>query len=562
MQQYGIGDVARKAVLVRLHDLQSTDAPNLSAYLDALWCGLKSDDDGESLKKHDPESYHNFPGEQMEQNAEDYKFPPAWDDPKEKQKRAERARLRFFKDWHNGVIADPKVKKWVEQERKKDEDAPSLDAVMKMEEKLHEGDPKPLQDWVKKNFPHLWTKKHANELSQKVAEAYEKPEDKPMAWTPEGEKMFWLRKMVEEPGLIKGNPAIKKAAEKLIEWRFESWLDEHLSPAMQKKLIKNSFPEAFTATAKYDKLRTDPHPEMVQAIKNAPITMNFPLDNLSNMTRQGKYLNLHATETGMGETDLDTRANFEEQNFGIGTDQDAPWRPVYGALNWATPFQPGHAHFGAAPDYGDAWLELKDDVRERASFTPGDSFDVEPSDVHGHRNADVLAHAHLQHHPRVAHPLFYKQGGSNWADYIEAQVWGGVDFNKDVRALHLSPELHLIRRAGSEEYDKYVKDAMDFGKKYNVPVYLHLPTNEKLENTKSLRWAKPEAFKVVPLHMPGQAVQPDVGLSPPEKAKAKRAAAAHAKDPDVPPVKPETTPRVNAPPPEYLPGGIYHPDTP
>lgn len=263
--------------------------------------------------------------------------------------------------------------------------------------------------------------------------------------------------------------------------------------------------KTFPGYRPWDK-KNRPHKNLVEAIQNAPITMNFPSHALEGFLKHGRYRNLFETGDGMGETDTETRADFERNVFGIHEDTKPEQRPIYGALNHNASISRRHEHGGGAPGYGDSWLELKPHVKNRATFTHEDSFSCSPDHVFTAEHPEPLAWFGARR-SNPAWELHHEHGTTEDRDlgYIEAQVHGGVYFNNDVAAIHLgsnngnandwTPE----NLAGDKPTDRFGNQthraAVKLGKKHGIPVYLHLKT--KSENN----GPRPE-YKVVTLYHP------------------------------------------------------------
>jgi hypothetical protein len=234
-----------------------------------------------------------------------------------------------------------------------------------------------------------------------------------------------------------------------------------------------------------------PTEKLIEAFRNAPLTINMPAHILRPFFEAGRYKNLFETGEGQGETDQDTRTNQEKLKLGIDIDVPAEQRPVYGALNWSAGFPGGLGeHRGGADMYGDVWLDLDPEIKKRSSLTVGDSFGVKPDDVVLGEDTEAIASVFTQkrrnvvehlnrysHHGHDPVPGNLYKGFDNddersisdkirnaSYDYIEAQIHGGVTL-KDVKAIH-------FRQKPDEE-------SMSYAKKFNVPIHVH--SNGKVE---------------------------------------------------------------------------------
>lgn len=162
------------------------------------------------------------------------------------------------------------------------------------------------------------------------------------------------------------------------------------------------------------------------AIKNilSSGSMKSAFDNdLSSHKKDYNYQRVrHRTET-----QLDIRAK--------GTLKDP--HPIYGALGYVN----GKEEFrGAAPAYGDCSIRLKNTVKERSTYTYGDSFegDVEPRQFIGKDVAYAKAKLELDG---------LNSNGTR-TPYVEAQIIGGVRV-EDIEEIHIH---HMADRTIFEAY--------------------------------------------------------------------------------------------------------------
>lgn len=201
----------------------------------------------------------------------------------------------------------------------------------------------------------------------------------------------------------------------------------------------------------------EPHPNFVQALYNAPISVHFPLHAIDGILQDGRLKNQFETSWSEGSYDPDFRRKIEHRLFNLSPDEDYDVRPVYGALD---PFhdQPGTElfHKGPAAGYGPIWFRLKPEVKARSTFTPWDSFSVEdtPHYVHSiegiHHLARIAAldgkdlHDYFADPRTTPRPRFY--------NYIEAQIHGGVYLPEDVAEIHIGSR---FKRAAMKDPNGY-----------------------------------------------------------------------------------------------------------
>ncbi|HTJ39028.1 MAG TPA: DUF3626 domain-containing protein [Dactylosporangium sp.] len=177
---------------------------------------------------------------------------------------------------------------------------------------------------------------------------------------------------------------------------------------------------------------------------DAPITVNFHPDRavagrtvIEGLLADGRFRSQF--ETGISNGGLTAypggdRDRWEERMFGGAYQRAgvrAADRPKYGALNLR------HHDDGAAPRFGSAHLRLRPHVRDRATFTFGDSFH-HPTEA-GTADAFDAVHAALvaHHGPDALHRVGAPGPGRALDDYVEAQIHGPVRLAEDVEALVL-----------------------------------------------------------------------------------------------------------------------------
>lgn len=207
----------------------------------------------------------------------------------------------------------------------------------------------------------------------------------------------------------------------------------------------------------YDPVGKTPenHRENIERLNNhAPITINFPPRASEQIRQSGKFKNgFH-----IGGSYDNRRIRVERDFHGIPVETGAEERPVYGALHInhhqeGTPEQAA----GPAAEYGEAFAQLKPEVKDRSTFTNTDSFNLEDND-----NANPVTDkngiwAHYKQHS----PLNKKE----W-EYIESQIYGGVRMDRDVESLHVPAD-----------HDD-AEEVVELGKHFKVPVYQYHKNEE------------------------------------------------------------------------------------
>lgn len=228
-------------------------------------------------------------------------------------------------------------------------------------------------------------------------------------------------------------------------------------------------------------------PEAIEAVKEmlrrSPVVVHLPHGNLDLIAEDGRLKNRFETGTSQGSLDEELRATWEA-NLGIPADAGPDERPIYGALHYSHGDDTNKD--GAARMYGNVWLELHPHVKERTSFTRGDSSGVIPGQVY--TDIDMLADHALNSVPweddrydddnsEMAGNLAFiatkgKEGKRPpWGGpYFEAQVHGGIDLKRDVSSVNVSINSALYTPSSRQEI---TESAVSFGKKFGVPVHIH-----------------------------------------------------------------------------------------
>lgn len=224
----------------------------------------------------------------------------------------------------------------------------------------------------------------------------------------------------------------------------------------------HDFPPELGEPGQDDDVYDKRYAHMEDQMRNAPVTINLPAKRLGELNQAGRFRNVFETghSKGSGSDDPeeggynDTRRNAETDHFSIPIEAGPEERPIYGAVNthW---IRPTH-HTGGARGYGDAYVVLKPHVKDRTTFTLGDTF---------HEQSEGTA-VPAEHLPKLfTNTEIRRSGGSYNAHqpYIEAQVHGGVSLPEDVESLHLTP----IANPG------HIPAAIELGKRHGIPVYHH-----------------------------------------------------------------------------------------
>jgi hypothetical protein len=145
-------------------------------------------------------------------------------------------------------------------------------------------------------------------------------------------------------------------------------------------------------------------------------------------------------------------------------------RPIYGAINaW-------NVENGAAPVYGTSHLELKPEVKKRSTVSRVKN---DPAGIHhaerpfglvagSEQNPDSELWQSLAKAPDDRQVSGEEHANNHNGRYLEAHIHGGIDYGRDVQALHIHPESWGHPETGQ----RIQASAKEFAQKYNVPVYV------------------------------------------------------------------------------------------
>lgn len=181
------------------------------------------------------------------------------------------------------------------------------------------------------------------------------------------------------------------------------------------------------------------------------LTIRAPARVLDKIIESGGFRNQHHTDVGAsgGTFDPDYRAKAESNVFTVTPGDPPDAFPIYGYL------QPqrgaaihGYGERGIAEGYGNVRFVLKQEVRQRATITVGDSL--------GAFNYDDVGPAPLTKINKYAIDQSFRDmagGNLRYVSYIEAQIHGGVklsDIDHVVfpKGYSFGPEEVALERAG------------------------------------------------------------------------------------------------------------------
>jgi hypothetical protein len=234
---------------------------------------------------------------------------------------------------------------------------------------------------------------------------------------------------------------------------------EQLPEGQVRRRQEDARTKFFSSQTYTQKANQQNSPETQKLMERSPIAVQFPLkkDVLDSFMGGGQLRNLFETGTGKGSTDQNLRRTAESNVLNISGSEPGHARPIYGALHVNQARNATGWQQGAAPSYGDAWLELKPEVKQRSTYTNGDSFFAD-SVIPGEFVSSFGDTGKLEN------------------SYIEAQIHGGVHLNRDVQAIHV-PESAVQNNPGEFSQLRQV------AKRYKVPVVVH--GQDRLGNDKA-----------------------------------------------------------------------------
>ena len=199
-------------------------------------------------------------------------------------------------------------------------------------------------------------------------------------------------------------------------------------------------------------------------IKTVPIIIHFhPQKMIDYLINDTHYRNLFETKTSSGSTSTEARTKWENVLFNKLYNDSIPIdRVKYGVININN--DPNGCP--SATSYGDSYIELKDNIKNRTSFTYGDSSsqDIHICSFKGFYNIlyympqtclkQIIESAlnSIQNKPMV------KISGMS---YIEAQYHGPVRLKMDVKSLVINSKY--------KSDNKMIKKLDQFTVAHNVP---------------------------------------------------------------------------------------------
>lgn len=170
-----------------------------------------------------------------------------------------------------------------------------------------------------------------------------------------------------------------------------------------------------------------------EQVKTARVSVTVPPRILSQILNEGRFKTQFETGKSGGYNLPQARQGEESARFGYPPNLDPSLRPIYGMVETEGIKLP---HDRGNLQYGSALVILKPEVRERTTFTKGDSLgNTSPSAPLTNPRAE----------PRVAGTYFEDKSFS--LDYAEAQIHGGVKVSDIERVVF---QVDSTRSGGSD----------------------------------------------------------------------------------------------------------------
>jgi hypothetical protein len=194
----------------------------------------------------------------------------------------------------------------------------------------------------------------------------------------------------------------------LRDWERQQYLvSNQRSPNGLKEFLKD-LPEGVTedeARAAWLRIEQD----FLKKIEESKVSIQVRPTDLSKIVNDGRFKTQFETGTSGGAKDIALRQKEEYRRFGLGRDAPVEQRPIYGHLE--RPDIPNNA----VDQYGSVRVILRDEVRERTTYTNGDS----------------LGGGYFANPVNAPATDYIPTASRRWppdfgAGYLEAQVHGGV----------------------------------------------------------------------------------------------------------------------------------------
>lgn len=156
---------------------------------------------------------------------------------------------------------------------------------------------------------------------------------------------------------------------------------------------------------------------------DAPLSVTVPASKVGAILKDGRLKSQFETGKSGGKNDPEIRADWEAAMFGYPRGMNPEQRPIYGMVETGGP-KPSSTR--GNEQYGTVTLVLKDEVKDRATFTNGDSLNMNPQHVPVRDPSSRVAQERVSRRTQV---------GSDNDTYYEAQIHGGVKTSDIARVI-------------------------------------------------------------------------------------------------------------------------------
>jgi hypothetical protein len=178
-----------------------------------------------------------------------------------------------------------------------------------------------------------------------------------------------------------------------------------------------------------DKEFSDLDKEANDFVKKNPVSVMVPEDAIYAILDEGRLKTIYDMPDAKDEDYIDYRTIYEHVSFGYGSDLPIDQRPVSGAVLPKAQNNDAFDRFG--DNYGSVQIVLKDSVKDRTTYTLGDSLDrfQKPFSIGENvpRTADLWGTARSASGIRSkGNTNMFEEPRWHETDYVEAQVHGGV----------------------------------------------------------------------------------------------------------------------------------------
>lgn len=184
--------------------------------------------------------------------------------------------------------------------------------------------------------------------------------------------------------------------------------------------------------------------EITDPRRSPDIQIALPSENVLEVLNAGRYLTQFESDESGGVFDPYYRSDTEASAFGIDPSLPNALRPVYGTVPEDVGMAVAEQPLFMLGQYGRAWLILNPDVRERSTYTLGDSLGVGTFGQPVNGGGDPMVAADNRNINKAMMMAFegwvgsyYDEGYPNEEyNFVEVQIHGGVSLY-DIAEIHV-----------------------------------------------------------------------------------------------------------------------------